>query len=99
MSNTQPRAASPQKYKRVLLKISGEALMGNREYGMDPAMVAQIARDVAEVRTLGLDVCLVVGGGNIRSEERRGGTEGGRTHTSRVSPIHSKKKKTTTSNK
>ncbi|HEY9538607.1 MAG TPA: UMP kinase [Kiloniellaceae bacterium] len=65
MSNTQPRAASPQKYKRVLLKISGEALMGNREYGMDPAMVAQIARDVAEVRTLGIDVCLVVGGGNI----------------------------------
>src|SRR3546814_13786445 len=65
MSNTQPRAASPQKYKRVLLKISGEALMGNREYGMDPARVAQIARDVAEVRTLGIGVCLVVGGGNI----------------------------------
>src|SRR3546814_5190664 len=59
MSNTQPRAASPQKYKRVLLKISGEALMGNREYGMDPAMVAPIASDVAEVRTLGIDVCLV----------------------------------------
>jgi uridylate kinase len=70
MSNTQPRADSPakasgSKYKRVLLKISGEALMGDREYGMDPGMVAQIAADVAQVRGLGIDVCLVVGGGNI----------------------------------
>ena len=52
-------------YRRVLLKISGEALMGKREYGMDPGMVAQIAADVAAVRALGVDVCLVVGGGNI----------------------------------
>ena len=65
MSKKQNRADSPLKYKRVLLKISGEALMGNREYGMDPAMVAQIAADVAQVRKLGVDVCLVVGGGNI----------------------------------
>ncbi|MGF1591971.1 MAG: UMP kinase [Kiloniellaceae bacterium] len=65
MSKTQPRADRPSQYKRVLLKISGEALMGDREYGMDPAMVAQIAADVGEVRRLGIDVCLVVGGGNI----------------------------------
>jgi uridylate kinase len=70
MSKSQPRAdrpakASGSKYKRVLLKISGEALMGEREYGMDPEMVAQIAADVAKVRSLGIDVCLVVGGGNI----------------------------------
>ena len=65
MSKKQPRADSPLKYKRVLLKISGEALMGDREYGLDPGMVAQIAADVAAVRKLGIDVCLVVGGGNI----------------------------------
>jgi len=70
MSKTKSRAdspsqAAPSKYKRVLLKISGEALMGGREYGMDPDMVAQIATDVARVRKLGIDVCLVVGGGNI----------------------------------
>src|SRR3546814_12342051 len=72
MSNTQPRAASPQKYKRVLLKISGEALMGNRESGMDPALVAPIARAVAEVRTPGHD----------RSEESRVGK--GRARTGKI---------------
>ena len=65
MSKTEMRADSPLKYKRVLLKISGEALMGGREYGLDPDMVAQIAADVAKVRALNVDVCLVVGGGNI----------------------------------
>jgi uridylate kinase len=65
MSKSQTRADSPLKYQRVLLKISGEALMGDREYGLDPGMVAQIANDVAKVRSLGVDVCLVVGGGNI----------------------------------
>lgn len=52
-------------YRRVLLKISGEALMGGREYGLDPETVARIASDVAEVHRLGTQVCLVIGGGNI----------------------------------
>jgi uridylate kinase len=52
-------------YRRVLLKISGEALMGGREYGIDPAVLARIAGDVAEVHALGVEVCLVVGAGNI----------------------------------
>ena len=52
-------------FKRVLLKISGEALMGEGEYGIEPAMVNRIANDVKEVVTLGVEVCLVVGGGNI----------------------------------
>jgi len=65
MSVSQIPADPPPRYKRVLLKISGEALMGDREYGLDPGMVAQIAGDVAKVRALGVDVCLVVGGGNI----------------------------------
>ena len=57
--------ASKPKYKRVLLKISGEALMGSREYGLDPDTVNRIAKDVGDVRKLGVEVCLVVGGGNI----------------------------------
>ncbi len=53
------------KYKRVLLKISGEALMGSRDYGLDPEAVEQIATDVRDVQGMNIQVCLVVGGGNI----------------------------------
>ncbi len=53
------------RYKRVLLKISGEALMGDQSYGLDDAMVKQIAKDVGAVCEMGVQVCLVVGGGNI----------------------------------
>ena len=52
-------------YKRVLLKISGEALMGRREYGMDNEVVSAIAQDVGAVVGMGVEVCLVIGGGNI----------------------------------
>jgi uridylate kinase len=52
-------------YKRVLLKVSGEALMGRREYGLDVETVTRIAADVAAVVEMGVQVCLVVGGGNI----------------------------------
>jgi uridylate kinase len=52
-------------YKRVLLKLSGEALMGQREYGLDTDMVAGIARDVGDVVAMGVQVCVVSGGGNI----------------------------------
>lgn len=52
-------------YRRVLVKISGEALMGVREFGIDVPTVERIARDVKAARVLGADVCLVVGGGNI----------------------------------
>ena len=52
-------------YKRVLLKVSGEALMGDGPSGVDPAMVDMVAADIAEVRASGVEVCLVVGGGNI----------------------------------
>jgi uridylate kinase len=53
------------KYKRVLLKISGEALMGQRDYGLCPDTVARIAEDIRAVHELGVQVCVVVGGGNI----------------------------------
>ena len=52
-------------YKRILLKLSGEALMGEKQYGIDPAVTAQIARDVMEVQALGVETAIVIGGGNI----------------------------------
>ena len=52
-------------YHRVLLKLSGEALMGDREYGTDPECVKEIAREVAAVHQRGVEVAIVVGGGNI----------------------------------
>ncbi len=53
------------KYSRVLLKISGESLMGQQPYGIDTEMVASVAREVKGVVTGGTEVCLVIGGGNI----------------------------------
>ena len=52
-------------YQRVLLKLSGEALMGDQGYGIDPAIVSAIAKDVAEVVSDGTQLAIVVGGGNI----------------------------------
>jgi len=52
-------------YKRVLLKVSGEALMGPREYGLDTETVGRIAADIGDVVAMGAEVCLVIGGGNI----------------------------------
>ena len=52
-------------YKRVLLKLSGEALLGRREYGLDNETVSAIATDVGDVVAMGVEVCLVIGGGNI----------------------------------
>ena len=57
--------AKPLRYRRVLLKLSGEALMGDRQYGVDPAFCTFVARQVAEVHRLGVQVGVVVGGGNI----------------------------------
>src|SRR6201985_1150064 len=53
------------KYRRVLLKLSGEALMGGRDYGLDPGMVGRIASEIQSVHALGVAICLVIGGGNI----------------------------------
>jgi uridylate kinase len=52
-------------YRRILLKISGEALMGPKEFGLDQETVARIARDVQAVNRMGVEICLVIGGGNI----------------------------------
>ena len=53
------------RYRRILLKLSGEALLGERQYGVDPAFCAFIAHQVAVVRDMGVEVGIVVGGGNI----------------------------------
>ncbi len=53
------------KYKRVLLKISGEALMGDQGFGLHPPTVQRIAKEVKAVHDMGVEVCMVIGGGNI----------------------------------
>jgi uridylate kinase len=55
----------PPIFRRVLLKLSGEALMGGREYGLDPGRVAAIADEVVEVHARGLELAIVIGAGNI----------------------------------
>ncbi len=51
--------------KRVLLKLSGEVLMGDQQFGVDPAFVLELAKEVKTARETGLEICLVIGGGNI----------------------------------
>ena len=52
-------------FRRVLLKLSGEALMGDEDYGIDPKVLGRLAREVIEAQTAGAEVALVIGGGNI----------------------------------
>ena len=52
-------------YKRILLKLSGEALMGNEGFGVDPLMAGRIAQEIKEVHELGVEMAVVIGGGNI----------------------------------
>ena len=52
-------------YKRILLKLSGEVLIGEGEYGIDPAAIQKIAKEIKEVKNLGVEVAIVIGGGNI----------------------------------
>ena len=60
-----PADACQPKYKRVMLKISGEALMGDGSYGLNPPTVARIAQEVKSVHDMGVEICMVIGGGNI----------------------------------
>ncbi|KRS14227.1 uridylate kinase [Roseovarius atlanticus] len=61
-----PDTAAPETtFKRVLLKISGEALMGDASYGLNPPTVERIAREVKSVHDMGVEICMVIGGGNI----------------------------------
>src|SRR5262245_40432769 len=58
-------AESGPSYRRILLKLSGEALMGDQAYGIDPAVATSIAMDVLEIQALGVQTAIVIGGGNI----------------------------------
>jgi uridylate kinase len=53
------------RYQRILLKISGEVLTGEGDYGIDPSVIQQIAQEIKEVKNLGVEVAIVIGGGNI----------------------------------
>ena len=59
------KAAGQPVYQRVLLKLSGEAMMGDQEYGIDPLVVQTVAQEVQEIRALGVEIAIVIGGGNI----------------------------------
>jgi uridylate kinase len=61
----RPPLAPGVKYRRILLKLSGEALMGGKGGGIDPAVLAQIADELIDVHSLGVEMALVIGGGNI----------------------------------
>ncbi|ABG32137.1 UMP kinase [Roseobacter denitrificans] len=61
MTTPEPQAA----FKRVMLKISGEALMGDQGFGLHPPTVERVAREVQSVHALGVEICMVIGGGNI----------------------------------
>ena len=53
------------KYKRILLKLSGESLMGEKKYGIDPAILQQYAEEIKKVKDMGVEIAIVIGGGNI----------------------------------
>jgi uridylate kinase len=59
------RSEKKPRFRRVLLKLSGEALMGNQGFGVDPAMASRIAEEISELHSLGVEVAATVGGGNI----------------------------------
>ena len=63
--STSSLAPAKARYKRVLLKVSGEALMGPGQYGIDQATVKRIAQEIGDAVELGVEICLVIGGGNI----------------------------------
>jgi len=61
-----PESAPPTPhYNRILLKLSGEALMGDQPYGIDPAVASRIAQDIADIQSVGVQTAIVIGGGNI----------------------------------
>ena len=74
MSDIDPKIT----YTRVMLKISGEALMGDQGYGLHPPTVQRIANEVKSVHDLGVEICMVIGGGNIFRGLQ--GSEIGRAH-------------------
>src|SRR5712692_2364412 len=65
MKTSQPEMAATPKYKRILLKLSGEALMGDDSFGINRSTIERIVGEIAQVAALGLEIAVVIGGGNI----------------------------------
>ncbi|MFB0993543.1 MAG: UMP kinase, partial [Paracoccaceae bacterium] len=63
--NTKKVNSAGSTYERVMLKISGEALMGDMSFGLNPPTVQRIAAEVKSVHDFGVEICMVIGGGNI----------------------------------
>ena len=63
--DAESKSTKPLRYRRILLKVSGEVLMGQAGFGLDMGTVEAVAREVAEISALGVELCLVIGGGNI----------------------------------
>ncbi len=61
----QNKSIQHMKYKRILLKLSGEALMGERQYGIDPQRLAEYAAEIKQIHDKGVEIAIVIGGGNI----------------------------------
>src|SRR2546426_12077216 len=72
MKTSQAEMAATLKYKRILLKLSGEALMGDDSFGINRSTIERIVGEVAQVAALGVEIAIVIGGGNIF----RGGAPG-----------------------
>ncbi len=65
MTETTPPAPPKARYRRILVKLSGEALLGSLDYGIDPEMLKRIAGEIRELNLMGVEVAVVLGGGNI----------------------------------
>ncbi|CAK0762930.1 UMP kinase [uncultured Gammaproteobacteria bacterium] len=65
MSESKAKTTAGARFRRVLLKVSGEALMGDRDYGLDNTTLERVASEIQAVVAMGVQVCLVIGGGNI----------------------------------
>jgi len=67
MTSSNPPESKPNKtkYKRVMLKISGEALMGDQGFGLHPPTVQRVAQEIRSVHEMGVEICMVIGGGNV----------------------------------
>ncbi len=63
--SSEPAPAPNVKYRRVLLKLSGEALIGDQSYGLDPKIVSRLAAEIRDVHAMGVQIAIVIGGGNI----------------------------------
>src|SRR2546429_10032929 len=72
-----PETAASAKYKRILLKLSGEALMGDDPFGINRATIERIVGEISQVAALGLEIAVVIGGGNIFRGVAPGAAGGG----------------------